>query len=207
MERSLDVPTLIKEGQRLLSQDDEKGAHERFLEAGQELYDRHRNRMLAKCTWRFGDAGKDLVQEVFQLLWEKMPELEHPETVEGWLYGVRDNKMLQMGRNVGRRKSIEEEKQGPIAESVHRAPVEPPEKLVMRREEDQEHQDALGRLSQALEQLDPEDVTLLRMRFHLGLSFADIGAALGVGEATVRRRLKNILGNLNDGLQGGRRAS
>ena len=77
----------------------------------------------------------------------------------------------------------------------------------MHKEKDQEHQDTLGRLSQALEQLDPEDVTLLRMRFHLGLSFADIGAALGVGEATVRRRLKNILGNLNDGLQGGRRAS
>ena len=113
MKEKPDVPTLIKEGQRLLSQGDEEGAHDRFLEAGQELYDRHRNRMLAKCTWRFGDTGKDLVQEVFQLLWEKMPELEHPETVEGWLYGVRDNKMLQMGRNAGRRKSIEEEKQGP----------------------------------------------------------------------------------------------
>ena len=207
MKRRPDVPTLIKEGQRLLKQDDEEGAHDNFLEAGQELYDRHRARMLARCTWKFGDAGKDVVQEVFRLLWVKMPEFEHPEAVEGWLYGVLDNKVLQMGRNTRRRGTILEEKRRPIAESVHRASVDPPEEIVMREEEDQKRQDILRLLPQALEQLDPEGVTLLRMRFHLNLSLVDIGAAIDVSEATVRRRLRNFLGVLNKALQKQRRAS
>ena len=207
MTSSPNVPTLIKEGQRLFRQGDEEGARDRFLEAAQVLYDRHRDRMLARCTWKFGDTGKDLVQEVFQLLWVKMPELENSEAVEGWLYGVLDNKMLQEGRNRGRRGSIMKESHRPISETVHRPPVEPPEQMAIAKGEDQEHKDTLVRLSQALERLDPQNVTLLRMRFHLELSLVDIGAAISLSEATVRRRLKNILGNLNDELQDGRRAS
>ncbi len=205
MKSSFDAPTLIREGQRLLREGDEEGARDKFLEAGQRLYDQHSGKMLAQCAWRWGDAGRDLVQEVFQLLWQKMPELEHPEGVEGWLYGVRDNKMLQNGRNAGRRKLILEEKRRSIAESVHRVPTESPEEIEVSREGEDEHRNITNRLPQALEHLDPDDVTLLRMRFHLGLGFSDIGIALGVSEATARRRLGSVLKRLNNDLRKHRR--
>ena len=201
MENSPDVPALIKEGQRLLQQGDKEGAGNKFLEAGQRLYDQHGGKLLAQCIWKWGDAGKDMVQEIFQLLWQKMPELEHPEAVEGWLYGVRDNKTLQNGRNTGRRKLILAERQRTIAESAHCAPAASPEQTVMSRDEEQEHREILRRLPQVLEELDPDDVTLLRMRFHLSLGFADIGAALGVSEATARRRLRHTLEDLNEKLR------
>lgn len=207
MENRLDVPALIREGQRLLGQGNEEGARDKFLEAGQRLYDRHGGKLLAQCTWRFGDAGKDVVQEIFQLLWQKMPELEHPEVVDGWLYGVRDNKVLQNGRNTGRRKLILEEKQRPIAESVHCAPAETPEEAVISRDEEQRSRDMLARLPRVLEGCDPDEVTLLRMRFHLELGFADIGVALGVSEATARRRVRAILNRVNEELRKQRRAS
>lgn len=195
------VSALIKEGQRLPQQGDKEGADDKFLEAGQRLYDQHGGRLLAQCTWKWGDAGKDIVQEIFQLLWQKMPELEHPEAVEGWLYGVRDNKMLQNGRNTGRRNLILAERQRAIAESAHRAPAASPEETVISRDEGHEHRDILRQLPRVLEQLDADDVTLLRMRFHLSLGFADIGTALGVSEATARRRLGQTLKNLNEKLR------
>lgn len=207
MQTDSDVPALIREGQRLLKQGDEEGAGDKFLEAGQRLYDQHGGKLLAQCVWKWGDAGKDLVQEIFQLLWKKMPELEHPETVEGWLYGVRDNKMLQNGRNAGRRKLILEERQRAIAESAHCSPARSPEETVIARDEEQAHRDILGKLPQVLEQLDPDDVTLLRMRFHLGLGFADVGLALGVSEATARRRLGRTLKTLDDKLRKQRRTA
>lgn len=210
MVNSVNAPNLIKEGQKLRQGGDEEGARKNFLEAGQELYDRHRDRMLARCTWKFGDtgdAGKDVVQNIFQLLWVKMPELEHPEAVEGWLYGALDNKMLQMERDMRRRGTILEEKRRPIAESVHRDLVDTPDNIAMREEEDQERKNILILLSQALKKLNPEDEILLKMRFRLNLSLVAIGSAVGVSEATVRRRIGNLLGILNEELQKQRRAS
>lgn len=201
MSTNSDVPALIKEGQRLLKQGDKEGADNKFLEAGQRLYDRHGGKLLAQCIWKWGDAGKDIVQEIFQLLWQKMPELEHPEAVEGWLYTVRNNKVLQNGRNAGRRNTILAERHRAIAESAHCVPVASPENIVISRDEEQEQRDILRQLPRVLEQLDPAEVTLLRMRFHLGLGFADIGTALGFSEATARRRLRHALEGLNEKLQ------
>ena len=207
MNSSSDVPILIKEGQLLLKKGDEEGAHCKFLEAGRELYDRHRGAMLARCTWRVGDVGKDLVQEAFQLLWEKMPMLEHPETVQGWLYGVLDNKMKQMYDKTRNRDRIREEKQTSIAGIVHASKAEPPEGVVLEMEEDQQGQETLKRLSRTLKKLDPDDVTILRMRFHLDISLSEIGLAIGVSEATVRRRISRILKSLRKKLQNERRVS
>ena len=87
------------------------------------------------------------------------------------------------------------------------SPVETPEEAVTGEERIQKHQDMLRRLPQALEQLDLENKTLLRMRFYLDISFVSIAVALGISEPTARRRVANALRNLNGELQKQRSAS
>ena len=203
MATSSDVAALIRQGQRLLSQGDEEGAHEEFTRAGDKLYADHKDELLGHCTWKLRSTadGKDMTQDIFRTLWVKMPELEDPDGVAAWLHGVRDNKILQEWRNSGRRATKRAERGRRIAEEVHREPEATPEEAAVSEAEEQEREELLRRLPGALEKLDEEDVLMLKMRIQQGLSFRVIASASGKSESTVSRRIPQLLALLNEELK------
>jgi RNA polymerase sigma-70 factor (ECF subfamily) len=61
-------------------------------------------------------------------------------------------------------------------------------------------QEDVGWLNRALEQLEPADARLLRLRFFDDLPFEDIAARLDVKPATARKQVARLLDKLRDGI-------
>ena len=131
-----------------------------------------------------------------------------------WLRQVAWRRLVQLYRHhvVARRRSVNREVPGraPLADaSAHllaaaclAAGGSSPSRALIREE-------LLDRVHAALARLDPRDRDLLVMRHLEGMSSAEVGAILGVGEGAVRVRLVRALKRLRgllDGEDGDRRA-
>lgn len=124
------------------------------------------------------DEARELAQETFVRALQSLPRLEAPEKFQPWLRGIT----VTLGLDI-RRKAARERKHLKAAAQERPQLEEHPEGALSEQEAGARDTARLGREVAAL----PESCRIaLDLRYREGLSYAEIGAALGVPASTVR---------------------
>jgi RNA polymerase sigma-70 factor (ECF subfamily) len=139
-------------------------------EAFGQLFDRYRAAIWAFFRRRAADRGRaeDLSQETFVALLKSAPRYEARNQFRSYLFGIAYNVLSD------ERRRSPAHAEGPAPETLRAATAD---------------LDAVLRVRQALSQLDAIDRDVLMLREFDELSYAGIGALLGIPINTVRSRL------------------
>lgn len=161
-----------------------------------ELYQSKIYNLTLRMTGSPEDAA-DLCQETFLNAWRGLPSFRGDSSFSTWLCRLANNACLDHLRREKKRRyiesgaSLDDEENGLSAVLPDCAPT-PHQRL-----EERERRDAVRH---ALEKLSPEHRQVLILRETAGLSYAEIAAATGLEEGTVKSRiararlsLRNIL--------------
>ncbi len=144
------------------------------------LYSRYCDKVYRKC-YSFTKSqvkAEDLTHDIFLRLITKLPTFKEEAKFSTWLYSVTYNYCMDQIRS---KKNVEV-----YAEDAY-------EKATDYSDEEADtaelaEMSARG-LQKALEQLSPEDRTLLLMKYQDGISIRDIANVQGVSEGTIKMRL------------------
>jgi RNA polymerase sigma factor (sigma-70 family) len=126
-----------------------------------------------------GQTAEDAAQATWSIAWQKLGSLRDPQRLRPWLVSVAANEARQLLR-ARRRRHVAEIRSRPADD-----PSAEPSMLIERVD-----------LVDAFHHLDPQDRSLLAMRFVAGLDAAEIGAVLGMSPSGVRGHLSRLLGRL-----------
>jgi RNA polymerase sigma-70 factor (ECF subfamily) len=134
--------------------------------------------------------AKDVTQQVFEEACRGIARYRGESSVKTWLLAIAHHQCLKEIATGERRKSILRQHQYDVAVHLHADPPSLAESTVL-------SQEWLARLTWALDQLNPEDRSILIMRFGIGvpheLSAAEIAQILGMSRAAAYRRLQEAL--------------
>jgi RNA polymerase sigma-70 factor (ECF subfamily) len=137
--------------------------------------------------------AKDVTQQVFEEVCRGIARYRGESSVKTWLLAIAHHQCLKEIATCERRRSILGQHQGDVADHLHTNPPILAESAML-------SQEWLVWLTRALEQLDPEDRSILIMRFGVGvsqeLSAAEIAQILGISRAAAYRRLQEALVHL-----------
>lgn len=135
--------------------------------------------------------AEDAVQEALLRAWRDLPSLREARRFGAWLRRLVVNASRDEGRKLGRRKR--EIELGPQHERAAGGQLDG----LLDRDE----------LSTAFRRLDPEERTVVALRYYLDLSTADAAASLGIREVTYRSKLHRALRTLSAALAADARAA
>lgn len=137
--------------------------------------------------------AKDVTQQVFEEVCRGIARYRGEASVKTWLLAIAHHQCLKDIATCERRRSLLHQHQDEVAGQLHADSPIPAESAVP-------SQEWLAWLTSALEQLDPEDRSILIMRFGIGvaheLSALEIAQILGVSRAAAYRRLQEALVHL-----------
>jgi RNA polymerase sigma-70 factor, ECF subfamily len=137
--------------------------------------------------------AKDVTQQVFEEVCRGLARYRGEASVKTWLLAIAHHQCLKEIATCERRMSILREHQDDVASHLRADPPALTESAALSEE-------WLAWLTWALDQLDPEDRSLLIMRFGVGvpheLSAAEIAQILGISRAAAYRRLQAALVHL-----------
>jgi RNA polymerase sigma factor (sigma-70 family) len=142
-----------------------------------------------------GDTAraKDVTQQVFEEVCRGIARYRGESSLKTWLLAIAHHQCLKEIATCERRSSLLRRHQGDVAAYLHADPPPLAESAVR-------PQEWLARLTWALDQLNPEDRSILIMRFGIGvpheLSAAEIAQILGISRAAAYRRLQEALARL-----------
>jgi RNA polymerase sigma factor (sigma-70 family) len=163
--------------------------------AFETLVQRYRSSLLSFICNILGDYDQscDVLQHVFLQLYLSLPRLNKDKALRSWLFQVARNRCLDELRRkrsipFSTLESFEEEDDVSWLASV-RDPNPLPEEVV-------EHHDLQERLQRAIESLSPRYRSVVYLRYTGQQSFAEIGRALNMPEATAKtyfQRAKPLL--------------
>lgn len=151
------------------------------------LYDRHAGVILALCRARAPGDAEDALQEVFIRAHAKLDEVDGPERLRAWLYGIA--RRVCSERNRARRRRTHHEEHA-VTDAMTRigAPHAPID--------DAERGEGLDRLGEALDALDDDQ----RLALHLYYLDADpvraAAEALGLSRSGYYKLLQRARNNL-----------
>lgn len=149
-----------------------------------EIYHLYVRRVYRYIYHQVGNVhdAEDLTAQVFMAAWESLPCYQEMGLFAAWLFGIARNKVSTFYR--GRRAEI------PLDGFRHQPSdsLDPPSHW-------QQIQD-LRHLSRLLEELDPEEREMLRLRFAADLSYREIGIILNKSEAATKMKMKRLLQTL-----------
>jgi RNA polymerase sigma-70 factor (ECF subfamily) len=131
----------------------------------------------ARLILRDAEHARDAVQEAMIRAWRDLPGLRDPERFDAWLYRLTVNACLDVARR--RRRRVIEVELTPLDD----APVADTSASLADRD----------LLDRALQRLEPEQRTVVVLRYYLGLSLLEMAAVLGVPLGTVKSRLHRSL--------------
>lgn len=131
---------------------------------------------LRMCGGRAEDA-QEVAQEAFLAAWRGLPRFRGQCRFSSWLYKLTANAAVDRLRREKRRPAAV-----PLEDAGEPADPHTPQEELERRELQRAVQQALDRLT-------PEHREVLLLRQMQGLSYQEIGAALGLEEGTVKSRL------------------
>lgn len=132
------------------------------------------------------DAADDLVQEALERAWKRIALWERRGDLRAWLFSILHNVFIDQLRS--KRASPEE----PMGEEEIYAPVRATQADMLE----------VGDLDRALLRLAPEQREVLLLVAVEQLSYAQVGAVLGVPLGTVMSRLSRARGRLRAILEG-----
>jgi len=150
----------------------------RCLEGDVEAFDplvRRYERVLFNVAGRMlGDRedARDVTQEAFLKAYQKLATFDPRYRFFSWMYRIVLNESLNARSRRSRTGPLEGEPTAPGS-----------------LEEGLDHRERRDRVQVALARLAPTDREVLVLRHFAELSYADIGAALGIAEKTVKSRL------------------
>lgn len=152
--------------------------------------------LLAFGTRYVGDAARaeELVQDVFFALWHGRADWVVTGSVAGYLYSAVRNRALNLRRRDAVERSWATDEANESVRALHPVPPRPDTTL--------ETLEARVRLEAALEALPPRLAQVMLMRWHGGLSYAEIAESLGISVKGVENQLGRGLKALRAALGG-----
>jgi RNA polymerase sigma-70 factor (ECF subfamily) len=158
-------------------------AREGDLAAFEALVNRYQRRIyqLALRMTRNPADAEDIVQEVFLTAWRRLPEIQQDAAFSGWLYTSATNRCLNLLRR--RRPTAElEEDDSPSDSSSVGTPAQDPQGAAQVAAQ-------LAALTEALDQLTPEQRAVWLLREAHGRSYDEIARIIDTTPHAVRGRL------------------
>lgn len=114
-------------------------------------------------------------------------------SISSWLYRIATNEINGFFRKLKRRPETDIEQVGNYLKD-HRFQ---PDREMEQAENAVARCNTFNRLNESIRQLDPDEQTLLTLRYFENLSYADIAQIMGKKEGTLRMRCKRILEKLH----------
>jgi RNA polymerase sigma-70 factor (ECF subfamily) len=169
------------------------GAYQRALELLAQTY---LNAVYRYCLRMLhDDAGRahDVTQQVFEEVCKGIHTFRREASAKTWLFAIARHQCLKDIAVRQRRQSMLQMHGDSVGTQVHGPPPDEAETVALSRE-------GVARLQGALEQLWPEERSLLVMRFGIGvsheLSVTEIAHILGMSRASAYRKLQEALERL-----------
>lgn len=156
----------------------------------QDMYQRYQRQVLAYFLRRTdATSARDGAAETFLVAWRRINDMPQGDGELRWLYGVSRRVLANQRRSRDRYAALGKR-------LTLTAPPEPPspEVVVLRRAEDREMLDVVGRLR-------PEDQEVLRLAVWEELPHGEIGELIGTSAHAVTQRLHRITKQLARDLQ------
>jgi len=145
----------------------------------EQIVARYHDDMTRVCVVVCGgdaDLAQDAVQSAWPIVWRKLGTLREPGHLRPWLVTVAANQARQLLRQRRRRSVVELD-----VASVESGRDDPADAI---RSVD---------LRAAMRRLDPDDRTLLALRYVAGFDSAELGQATGMSPSGVRSRLERLI--------------
>lgn len=130
------------------------------------------------------EATRDAVQSAWTIAWRRLSSLRRPEQVHAWLVAIAANEARQHLRRERRVAVVD------LTEASDRHGGGDPAAFI-----------AVVDLERVLRELQPDDRTLLALRFVAGLDSTEIASHLGLTASGVRSRLARLLDRLRNDLE------
>jgi RNA polymerase sigma-70 factor (ECF subfamily) len=150
----------------------------------ESLYERAFPRVYAYVASLLRDrsAAEEVTAQAFERAYRKRSTYRPARgSAEAWLFGIARHAALDELRRLKRRATLEGE-----PEDIHATTPEDHADAVVRR----------ATVRAALAGLDPRDRDLVALKFHAGLSNAEIGRVLGMSESNVGTKLHRVMQRL-----------
>ena len=129
------------------------------------------------------DIAQEAVQAAWQKAWAKLGSIRDADRLRPWLVSIAANEAKQLIRSRHRRW---------LRETV----IEDDDDVAARPGSDPASRAAILDLTNALAGLEPDDRTLIALRYAAGLTSDEIGRAIGMTGGGVRARLARLLTRL-----------
>lgn len=146
------------------------------------LYDRYSKMVYNKC-YGFAKSQKeaeDLTQDVFLMLFVKLGSFKGNSKFSTWLHSFTYNFCVNyVNRDKGRKIS---DKSNDIADTEYKLSAEVTDESLLHLQ--------VEKLKKALELIEPEDKTLLLLKYQDGVSIKELETLLEIGTSAVKMRLK-----------------
>jgi RNA polymerase sigma-70 factor (ECF subfamily) len=133
------------------------------------------------------EIAQEAVQAAWQKAWAKLGSIRDADRLRPWLVSIAANEAKQLIRSRHRRW---------LRETV----IEDDQPVAPRASSDPESRAAILDLANALAGLEPDDRTLIALRYAAGLTSDEIGRAIGMTGGGVRARLARLLTRLREEL-------
>jgi RNA polymerase sigma factor (sigma-70 family) len=133
------------------------------------------------------ELAQEAVQAAWQKAWAKLGTIRDADRLRPWLVSIAANEAKQLARSRNRRWMREVAIEGDQPADASLAP-------------DPSNRAAELDLANALAGLEPDDRTLIALRYAAGLTSDEIGRAIGMTGGGVRARLARLLNRLREEL-------
>ena len=152
------------------------------MAALEQIVARYHDDMARVCVVVCGgdaDLAQDAVQSAWPIVWRKLGTLRESGHLRAWLLTVAANQARQLLRQRRRRSVVELDIA--FVESGREDPADSIRSVDLRA---------------AMRRLDPDDRTLLALRYVAGFDSAELGQAMGMSPSGVRSRLERLIARL-----------
>jgi len=133
------------------------------------------------------ELAQEAVQAAWPKAWAKLGSMRDADRLRPWLVSIAANEAKQLIRSRHRR-------------WLRETPIEDDQPVTPRAGADPESRAAILDLANALAGLEPDDRTLIALRYAAGLTSDEIGRAIGMTGGGVRARLARLLTRLREEL-------
>ena len=139
--------------------------------------------LLAFASRYSGDTARaeELVQDLFFDLWRSRETWAVTGSVSAYLYTAVRNRALNLRRRDAVEQDWADDEAHPAVRTLHVAPVTADTAL--------ESSEIIARLTDAISRLPSRCALIMQMRWHGGLSYAEIATALGISQKGVENQL------------------